>query len=42
MLEFTMVIVIFLTMKLIYVNLCYVCLNSKIKKISNIEIDPFF
>jgi len=30
MLEFTMVI--FLTMKIIYANLCYICLNFKNKK----------
>jgi len=30
MVEFTMVI--FLTMKIIYANLCYICLNFKTKK----------
>jgi len=40
MLEFTLVMVIFLTMKIIYANLCYICLNFKNKKISNIQNLP--
>jgi len=36
MLELTMVMVIFLTMKIIYANLCCIYQNFKTKKISNI------
>jgi len=40
MLEFAMVI--FLTMKILHANLCYLFKFQKLKKLAIFQIDPFF